>query len=274
MPKRFTGRVAVVTGGATGLGRAFAEALLDDGAAVALADVDVGSAEEAAAQLAGRDAAVSAVECDVADERSVQRAVGEVVERHGGVDILVNNAARHLKKYNQPFSTLTNDEIRGLFDVNVLGIVNCSLACRASMAERGGGAIVNISSAAGYVASTPYGVTKLAVRGLTIAFATELAGDGIRVERGGPDDHADRERPGRVLRRGARTVRRDAAARPPRRDRRRRRAHRAVPVLRRGRLHHRRDDPGDRRRRALDLSVRSWRQDGARVQTGRSGRNE
>ncbi|MFI5047964.1 MAG: SDR family NAD(P)-dependent oxidoreductase [Acidimicrobiia bacterium] len=181
MPRRFAGRVALITGGATGLGRAFADALIDDGAVVALADIDAGAAEEAAAQLDGRDAVASAVACDVADERSVQRAVDEVVERHGGVDILVNNAARHLKKYNQPFSTLTNDEIRGLFDVNVMGIIHCSLACRSSMADRGGGAIVNISSAAGYVATTPYGVTKLAVRGLTIAFATELADDRIRV---------------------------------------------------------------------------------------------
>jgi 3-oxoacyl-[acyl-carrier protein] reductase len=98
-----------------------------------------------------------------------------------GVDILINNAARHLKKYNQPFSSLTHQEIRSLFDVNLMGIINCSLACKPSMSDRGGGAIVNMSSAGGYMSSTPYGVTKLAVRGLTIAFATEFSSAGIRV---------------------------------------------------------------------------------------------
>ena len=86
-----------------------------------------------------------------------------------------------MKKYSRPFSTLTADEISGLFDVNVLGVVNCSVACSASMRERGGGAIVNMASSAAFTVGTPYGVTKLAVRGLTITFAKELGGDNIRV---------------------------------------------------------------------------------------------
>jgi 3-oxoacyl-[acyl-carrier protein] reductase len=86
-----------------------------------------------------------------------------------------------LKKYNQPFSTLTREEIRGLFDVNVLGVINCSLACRESMRQRGGGVIVNVASAAAFSVTTPYGATKLAVRGLTMIFAKEFAGDNIRV---------------------------------------------------------------------------------------------
>jgi NAD(P)-dependent dehydrogenase (short-subunit alcohol dehydrogenase family) len=117
----------------------------------------------------------------VADENSVAEAVDRVIGQVGGIDVLVNNAARHLKKYNQGFSKLTHQEIRGLFDVNLLGIVNCSLACQTSMRERGGGAIVNMSSLAGYTAASAYGVTKLAVRGLTIAFAHDFAGDKIRV---------------------------------------------------------------------------------------------
>ncbi|MBO0729807.1 MAG: SDR family oxidoreductase, partial [Acidimicrobiaceae bacterium] len=117
----------------------------------------------------------------VADEHSVQRAVDACTQQLGGVDLLINNAARHLKKYSRSFSSLTHDEIRGLFDVNVMGIVNCCLACRPVMSQRGNGAIVNMSSSAGYTANGPYGVSKVAVRGLTIAFARELAPDGIRV---------------------------------------------------------------------------------------------
>ena len=160
------------------MGRSFAEALCAEGARVVIADIDTETATRTADEIG--EAAV-AVACDVADRSSVDRAVGEAVEHCGGIDILFNNAARHLKKYSQPFSTLTAEETAGLFDVNVLGVVNCSVACSASMRERGGGAIVNMASSAAFTVGTPYGVTKLAVRGLTITFAKELGGDNIRV---------------------------------------------------------------------------------------------
>ena len=108
-------------------------------------------------------------------------AVASVVSRLGGVDVLINNAGKHLTKYNQPFSVLPRHEVRAVFDVNVIGVVNCSVACRDTMRARGGGAILNISSIAGRSSASPYGVSKLAVRGLTIAFAQELAPDSIRV---------------------------------------------------------------------------------------------
>src|SRR5262249_17903322 len=91
------------------------------------------------------------------------------------------NAGKHLTKYNQPFSVLERKDIRDLFDVNVMGVVNCSVSARSTLAARGSGVIVNISSMAAYLNVTPYSVSKLAVRGLTVAFATEFAGDGIRV---------------------------------------------------------------------------------------------
>jgi NAD(P)-dependent dehydrogenase (short-subunit alcohol dehydrogenase family) len=181
MTGRFAGKVAFITGAASGFGWAFAEALSSEGAAVAVADIDVEGARRKASKISSLAPPAIGVACDVADDRSVEQAVAETVEQLGGVDILINNAARHLKKYNQPFSALTRQEIRGLFDVNLMGIVNCSLACKSSMTERGGGAIVNMSSSGGYMSSTPYGVTKLAVRGLTVAFATEFSSAGIRV---------------------------------------------------------------------------------------------
>jgi len=73
------------------------------------------------------------------------------------------------------------DEVRLLFDVNVMGVIAGTLACQPSMAARGGGSVINISSIAGHMASTPYGVSKLAVKGLTIALARELSGSNIRV---------------------------------------------------------------------------------------------
>lgn len=172
-------RTAFITGGARGLGRAFADELAATGTVV-LADIDGAAAERAAKELTESGHTALAVQCDVSDADQVERAVAEAIDRFGGIDILVNNAGLHLSKYNQPFSSLSGPEVRELFDVNMHGVVNCSLACRSSMAERGGGVIVNISSMAAYNAASPYGVSKLAVRGLTIAFATEFAPDGIR----------------------------------------------------------------------------------------------
>jgi len=178
---KLDGKVAFVTGGAVGFGRAFGRSLAADGAHVVVADVDLNAARLTATELSEAGARSIALRCDVADEAQVDRAVERAVEEFGGIDILINNAGKHLLKYNQPFTVLPRDEVRALFEVNVIGVVNCSVACRAAMAARGGGSIVNISSMAGHAATSPYGVSKLAVRGLTVAFATEFAPDGIRV---------------------------------------------------------------------------------------------
>jgi 3-oxoacyl-[acyl-carrier protein] reductase len=178
---RFGGRIALITGGAIGFGRAFARALVAEGASVAIADIDAATAEDTAAELVSGGGQAIAVDCDVADTDAVDAAVATTVDRFGGVDILINNAGLHLLKYNQPFGMLSRNEIRGLFDVNVLGVINMTLACRDSMRRRGGGVVLNVSSMAGYMSATPYAVSKLAVRGLTVAFATELAPDRIRV---------------------------------------------------------------------------------------------
>jgi 3-oxoacyl-[acyl-carrier protein] reductase len=177
----FENRTALITGGAIGFGRAFARALAAEGANVVLADVDVDGAERTAAELVSGGAHAIAVDCDVADAERVNAAVATAAAQFGGIDIVINNAGLHLMKYNQPFGALSRSEIRSLFDVNVMGVINVTLACRDSMRERGGGVVLNISSMAGYMSATPYAVSKLTVRGLTVAFATELAPDRIRV---------------------------------------------------------------------------------------------
>ena len=177
----FDNRTALITGGAIGFGRAFAGALAAEGANLVLADIDVAGAERTAAELVSAGAHAIAVDCDVADAEAVDVAVGTATAEFGGIDIVINNAGLHLMKYNQPFRALSRNEIRGLFDVNVMGVINVTLACRESMADRGGGVVLNISSMAGYMSATPYAVSKLTVRGLTVAFANELAPDRIRV---------------------------------------------------------------------------------------------
>ncbi|MDB6062508.1 MAG: dehydrogenase, short-chain alcohol dehydrogenase like protein [Verrucomicrobiaceae bacterium] len=177
----FSGKVAFITGAAQGFGRNFAEAIVAAGGRAVICDIDLDAARATAAAIAAGNERAIAVRADVADEGTVDAAVADVVQQWGGIDILINNAGRHLTKYNQPFAKLSRTDIREMMDVNFMGVVNCTLACRDSMRARGGGVIINIASIAGYLSSTPYGVSKLAVRGLTIAFAGELAADNIRV---------------------------------------------------------------------------------------------
>jgi 3-oxoacyl-[acyl-carrier protein] reductase len=179
--QRFAKKTAFITGAAVGLGRAFAKALAAQGAGVVIAEIDTEGAQRTAAELISVGAQAIAVTCDVADEHQVNAAVAAAIEKFGGIDILINNAGRHLMKYNQPFGALSRDDLRGLFEVNMMGVINCTLACRDSMRERGGGVVLNMSSTAGFSSGTPYGVSKLAVRGLTVAFASELSPDLIRV---------------------------------------------------------------------------------------------
>ena len=95
---RFAGRTAVSTGGALGFGRAFARALVAEGAAVAIADIDTDMAERTAAELVSAGGQAISVRCDVADEEQVDAAVAATADRFGGIDILINNAGRHLTK--------------------------------------------------------------------------------------------------------------------------------------------------------------------------------
>jgi 3-oxoacyl-[acyl-carrier protein] reductase len=178
---RFADKVVLITGAGAGFGASFAQAYAAEGAAVAVTDIDLPAAEKVVAELTAAGHQAIAVQLDVADGDAVDRAVEQVVAHFGGVDVLVNNAGRHLMKYNQPFRVLTRQDVRDLFDVNVHGAIYCSVACHDSMESRGGGVIINISSMAAHLGTSPYAVSKLAVRGLTTAFASEFAPAKIRV---------------------------------------------------------------------------------------------
>lgn len=179
-PVQFVDKVVLITGGGAGFGRAMASAFYDEGASVVVLDRDGTTAAETSRALDQNGGRVLAVECDVSDSSQFRAAVAAATELFGGVDILINNAGLHLSKYNQPFSQLGESDLRSLFDVNVMGVINGSLACEPAMSARGGGVMINIASMASYSSTTPYGVSKLAVRGLTIAFAKEFAPSKIR----------------------------------------------------------------------------------------------
>lgn len=184
MSRRFEGRVALVTGGAGGLGREVVVGLAREGATVAVADV-VASASEQAADEARREGARSlALELDVSEKPSVDAALARVEEELGRLDIVVNLAGgsldtpRHLAK-------IAPEDYDLVLNVNLRGTFLCCQAAVPLLAKSGGGAIVNVSSIGGRSASlvtgVPYAAAKAGILGLTRRLAMELGPLGIRV---------------------------------------------------------------------------------------------
>jgi NAD(P)-dependent dehydrogenase (short-subunit alcohol dehydrogenase family) len=179
--RRFEGVHVVVTGAGNGLGQEYAMRFAGEGAAVSVLDVDGDAARSTADAVRETGARAFADQTDVADEVAIGRAIERAIGELGEVGVLVNNAGLHMGRFNET-STLPLADWRRILDVNVLGALVLATACRPSMARRGGGAILNISSSAAYVsAGGAYGVSKLALNGLTMNLAAEFATDGIRV---------------------------------------------------------------------------------------------
>jgi len=137
-------KTAVITGAARGIGRAFAEAFVREGATVAIADINITRARETAAEIG---AAAYAVMLDVTDQGSIDAAIREIEEKSGGIDILVNNAALFDLA---PIVDITRESYDRLFAVNVVGTLFTLQAVAKSMIRRGrGGKIINMASQAG-----------------------------------------------------------------------------------------------------------------------------
>jgi NAD(P)-dependent dehydrogenase (short-subunit alcohol dehydrogenase family) len=169
MSGRLEGKVAVVTGGAQGIGRAIADGLEADGATVVVADLNPPP---------------DGIQADVSSEEDVQRMVDETVERCGGIDILVNNAGLYASLAMRPFTEIPLEEWQRVMEVNVASMF---LTCRAvvpKMRDRSGGKIVNISSGTpfrGVPFLLHYVTSKGAIVAFTRALAKELGRDGIHV---------------------------------------------------------------------------------------------
>jgi len=181
---RLDGKVAVVTGaGARGnsIGRAYALGLAAAGAAVVVADLNGEGASAVAAEIAAADGKAIGVGVDITDRPSVDAMAQAARDAFGGVDILVNNAALMVEVVGVPAIEIGLQAWNRALAVNLTGALNCSQALAPMMAERGGGKIVNQVSAGAFPASTVYGVTKLALVGLTTTLARELGPRKINV---------------------------------------------------------------------------------------------
>ena len=175
------GQTAVITGGARGFGKAFGVALAVRGAHVVLVDLDGAEAERSAAEIVSTGGSAIGLSGDVSNEARMAEIMAMAAGKHGGIDILINNAGLHSDEYSRPIATMGLAKVRRLFEVNVIGTVCCTLAALPFMKGRAGASIVNIASSAAHMGGSAYGDSKLAVAGLTITFARELGREGIRV---------------------------------------------------------------------------------------------
>ena len=181
---KLTDRVAVITGGARGIGFSTAEALAEAGASVIIADRDQKDIDAAIAELAGKSFSVDGVVMDVTDSARVAAVADEIVARHGRIDILVNNAG--IARSETAAENVADEHWLHVLDVNVNGTFWCARAFGRHMLAQGSGAIVNVGSMSGFIVNRPqpqsyYNASKAAVHQLTKSLAAEWAARGVRV---------------------------------------------------------------------------------------------
>jgi NAD(P)-dependent dehydrogenase (short-subunit alcohol dehydrogenase family) len=179
---KLTGKRALITGAARGIGRGIAEVFADEGADVIVNDVDLAAAEEVAQSLRGKGRRAIAVKADVASRAEVEPMFEKAWRELGPLDILVNNAGIETIV---PFLELTDDQWTRLVDVNLRGAWLCSqVFCRRAVPDGRRGAIVNIGSiqaAKVLPGRTHYAPSKLAIEALTRNMSAEVTPQGIRV---------------------------------------------------------------------------------------------
>jgi len=177
----FKDAVAIVTGGASGIGRCLAEQLAAAGARVVIADIDFEKAQQAASSLSSAGRRIEAAALDVSRAADVESIVNAIVERHGRLDYMFNNAAVAVAG---EFRDLSPEHFRRMLDVNVMGVVHGSMAAYRVMLRQRAGHIVNVSSMTGLLPTpmlSAYSTSKHAIVGLSTALRIEAKWLGVNV---------------------------------------------------------------------------------------------
>ena len=178
---RLQDQVAIITGGANGIGYAAVERFTEEGARVVLADYDEVKGAEVAKELKDKGNDVTFLQVDVADRESVQRLIDRSLEIYGGIDILVNNAGI---TRDAMLAKMDPIDFQRVLDVNLTGVFNCTQCVLPHLIGKGKGKIINTSSVSGVygnVGQTNYAASKAAVIGMTKSWAKELGRKGINV---------------------------------------------------------------------------------------------
>jgi NAD(P)-dependent dehydrogenase (short-subunit alcohol dehydrogenase family) len=179
---KLKGKVAIITGGARGIGRAFALRLAGEGARIVIADVIDGTGVREELERNGAEAL--AVHTDVSDEESTRAMARKATEEFGGIDILINNAGLFASLGKKPFYEISGEEWDAVLGVNLKGVFNCCKAVYPQMKKQGKGKIINVSSST-FFRGAPnfihYVASKGGIIALTRSLAREVGDDGICV---------------------------------------------------------------------------------------------
>jgi NAD(P)-dependent dehydrogenase (short-subunit alcohol dehydrogenase family) len=192
MSMDFTAKVVIVTGAGGGIGETYAKTFAARGMQVVVAELDVASGRRVAAEIEAGGGQALFTPTDVGDPASAEACTRATLERFGGIDYLVNNAAIFADMRLDGYLDVDLDYLEKFMRVNAHGCLIMTRAVVPSMQARGGGAIVNQSSTAAWMHMGPYGVAKLAMNGITCSLARELGPRGIRINAiaPGPTDTA------------------------------------------------------------------------------------
>jgi 3-oxoacyl-[acyl-carrier protein] reductase len=178
---RLENKVAIITGGANGIGLAACERFAEEGAHVIMADFDEVAGKEQEALLKSKELDVTFLQLDVVDRHSILKLVEQTIKKYGKIDILINNAGI---TQDATLLKMEPEQFQNVLNVNLIGVFNCTQTVVPYMLEKGSGKVINTSSVSGVYGNfgqTNYAATKAAVVGMTKTWAKEFGRKGINV---------------------------------------------------------------------------------------------